>query len=100
MFMQLEGRYAVEVDEMFPESMLPQGVFFHLLRRAFIHSGRLSLDHKRLGRTKRSDRFRQGRAHIDIGEKALAPIGVGGEGIGATWHMGATVIKYGGIYGQ
>jgi len=32
-----------------------------------------------MGQTKRSDRFPQGRAHIDIGEKRLAPIGVDGE---------------------
>ena len=56
-----------------------------------------SLDHKRMGRTKRSDRFSQGRAHIEIGEKGLAPIGVDGEEIGATWHMGATVIRHDGI---
>ena len=56
-----------------------------------------SLDHKRMGQTKRSDRFPQGRAHIDIGEKGLAPIGVDGEEIGATRHMGATVIRHGGI---
>ena len=56
-----------------------------------------SLDHKRMGRTKRSDRFPQGRARIDIGEKGLAPIGVGRKEIGATRHMGATVIRHGGI---
>jgi len=56
-----------------------------------------SLDHKRMGRTKRSDRFPQGRAHIDIGEKGLAPIGVNGEELVATRHMGATVIRHGGI---
>ena len=50
-----------------------------------------------MGQTKRSDRFPQGRAHIDIGEKGLAPIGVDGEEIGATRHMGATVIRHGGI---
>jgi hypothetical protein len=36
-----------------------------------------SLDHKRMGQTERSDRFPQGRAHIDFGEKGLAPIAVG-----------------------
>ena len=30
-------------------------------------------------------------------EKGLAPIGVDGEEIGATRHMGATVIRHGGI---
>ena len=48
-----------------------------------------------MGRTKRSDRFPQG--SVDIGEKGLAPIGVDGEEIGATRHMGATVIRHGGI---
>ena len=41
-----------------------------------------------MGQTKRSDRFPQSRAHIDIGEKGLAPIGVDREEIGATRHMG------------
>ena len=124
-------------DEMFPESMLPQGALvpfsaarIHPFRSIesglatlrdhplddtptvgeILISGRQcpegmhvvrqqhpSLDHKRMGRTKRSDRFPQGRAHIDIGEKGLAPIGVDREEIGATWHMGATVIRHGGI---
>jgi hypothetical protein len=56
-----------------------------------------SLDHERMSRTKRSDRFPQGRAHIDIGEKGLAPIGADGEELGATRHMGATVVRHGGI---
>jgi predicted RNase H-like HicB family nuclease len=56
-----------------------------------------SLDHKRMGHTKPSDRFPQGRAHIDIGEKGLAPISVDREEIGATRHMGATVTRHGGI---
>ena len=34
---------------------------------------------------------------MDIGEKGLAPIGVDREEIGATRHMGATVIRHGGI---
>ena len=124
-------------DEMFPESMLPQGALvpfsaarIHPFRSIesglatlrdhplddtptvgeILISGRQcpdgmhvvrqqhpSLDHKRMGRTKRSDRFPQGRAHIDIGEKGLAPIGVDREEIGATRHMGATVISRGGI---
>ena len=50
-----------------------------------------------MGQTKRSDRFPQGRAGIDIGEKDSAPIGIDGEELGATRHMGATVIRHGGI---
>ena len=124
-------------DEMFPESMLPQGALvpfsaapIHPFRSIesgletlrdhplddtptvgeILISGRQcpegmhvvrqqhpSLDHKRMGQTKRSDRFPPGRAHINIGEKGLAPIGVDGEEIGATRHMGATVIRHGGI---
>ena len=124
-------------DEMFPESMLPQGALvpfssarIHPFRSIepglatlrdhplddtptvgeILISGRQcpesmhvvgqqhpTLDHKRMGRTKRSDRFPQGRVHIDIGEKGLAPIGVDGEEIGASRHMGATVIRHGGI---
>jgi hypothetical protein len=124
-------------DEMFPESMLPQGalvpfsaarihpfrsmslgwqrcVTIRLMTRQWwkrssspggkcpegmpvVRQQHPSLDHKRMGRPKRSDRFPQGRAHIDIGEKGLAPIGVDGEEIGATRHMGATVIRHGGI---
>ena len=96
-------------------------LWFRFLRRAFIHTGRLSLVWQRvtirlmtrqrwekssssggnvqracmrsgsntqasitngMGRTKRSDRFPQGRAHTDIGEKGLVPIGVDGEEIG------------------
>ena len=68
----------------------PEGV--HVVRQQ--HP---SLDHKRMGRTKRSDRFPQGRAHIGIGEKRLAPIGGDREEIGATRHMGATVIRHGGM---
>ena len=100
-------------DEMFPESMLPQGALvpfsaarIHPFRSIesglatlrdhplddtptvgeILISGRQcpdgmhvvrqqhpSLDHKRMGQTKRSDRFPQGRAHIDIGEKGLSP---------------------------
>ena len=104
-------------DEMFPESMLPQGALvpfsasrIHPFRSIesgvatlrdhplddtptvgeILVSGRQcpegmhvvrqqhpSLDHKPsitkgMGQTKRSDRFPQGRAHIDIGEKGLA----------------------------
>ncbi len=50
-----------------------------------------------LGQTKRSDRFPQGGAHIGIGEKRLAPIGVNGEKIAATRHMGAAIISHDGI---
>ena len=50
-----------------------------------------------MGQTKRSGRFPQGRAHIDIGEEGLALIGVDGEEIGASRHMGATVIRHGRI---
>ena len=39
--MPVEG--GLITDEMFPESMLPQGALIPFLRRAFIHSGRLSL---------------------------------------------------------
>ena len=73
-----------------PGRQCPEGM--HVVRQQ--HP---SLDHKCMGRTKRSDRFPQCRAHIDIGEKGLAPIGVDGEEIGATRHMGATVIRHGGI---
>jgi hypothetical protein len=36
-------------------------------------------------------------AHIGIGEKRLAPIGVDSEEIGAIRRMGATVIRHDGI---
>ncbi len=110
-------------------------LWFRFLRRAFIHSGRLSLvwqrcvtirlmtrqavekssspggnvqracmwsgsnsrDHKRMGQTKRADRFPQDGAHIGIGEKRLAPIGVDGEEIAATRHMGVAIIRHDGI---
>jgi hypothetical protein len=68
----------------------PEGM--HVVRRQHPN-----VDHKRMGQRKRCDRFPQGRAHIRIGEKRLTPIGVAGEEIGATRHMGATVIRHHGI---
>jgi hypothetical protein len=95
-------------DEMFPESMLPQGALvpysaaridpFRSIESGLatlrehpletrqrweksssrrqcpegmhvVRQQHPSLDHERRGRTKRSDRFPQDRAHIDIGEK-------------------------------
>ena len=117
-------------DEMFPESILPQGALLPF-SAARIHpfrsiesglatlrdhplddtptvgeiliSGRQcpegmhvvrqqhpSLDHKRWVKRSVPIASPQGQAHIDIGEEGLVSIGVDGEEISATRHMGAT----------
>ena len=60
--------------------LIPQFAGSHPVSHTDDNLNTPSPDHKQMGQTKHSNRFPQDGAHIGIGEKRLAPIGVGGAG--------------------